>query len=212
MARKLKGLIAIVSVGMLVYLASSAGISAAEDTGTAAPHQFDGVTVSVEAWLVRVELGALEEIAGADGERPLSSIPIEMILQCAREEPGRVVSALKLDVGNGTAAEMSTEENEKEKVKNHENEKREHVDTETEVSFRAEALVQDMDRIVVQFGFKRIVTESSASGAIDAEEERELASSFEVASRLVLGTGQPRVAGASRRGGEIAFLILCASI
>jgi hypothetical protein len=213
MARKLKALVVFVSVAVLVYLVSSAGISVAEDTETASQGQFADVTISVEASVVIIELEALEEIAGWSVDRTLNSIPLDKIEQFVREaERAEVISAVKLALGNDSLAEMTTEESGLEKVKNAEDETGEHADRETQVSFRLEATVKDMDTIVVKFDFQQVVSESTSSASSDATEEHDIVRKFEVASGLVLQTGQPKVAGAKRSEDEATFLILRADI
>ena len=81
MARKLKGLIAIVSVGILIYIMSSANTSVAEDAEIDAQERFAGATISVEASVVAVELEALEEIIGESDIKSLHSIPLEKVMQ-----------------------------------------------------------------------------------------------------------------------------------
>lgn len=212
MAGKLKALVVIVSVGMLIYLVSSANISVAEDTEIASQEQFANVTVLIEASVVRVELEALEEIAGESDNQTLNSIPLGKILQCIREEEGgEVVSVVKLAVGNGSVAEITTEQNEQEKGKNPENGTGERADRETNVSFRVEALVNDINKIEVKFDFKQVVLENTLSAVSDAEEEQGMVTKFEVSSELVLRTGQSRIVGATKK--DVAtFLILSVDI
>ncbi len=212
MAGKLKVLVVIVSVGMFIYLVSSANISVAEDTEIASQEQFANVTVLIEASVVRVELEVLEEIAGESNDQTLNSIPLGKILQCIREEEGgEVVSVVKLAVGNGSVAEITTEQNEQEKGKNPENGTGERVDRETNVSFRVEALVNDINKIEVKFDFKQVVLENTLSAVSDAEEEKGMVTKFEVSSELVLRTGQSRIVGATKK--DVAtFLILSVDI
>ncbi len=212
MARKLKGLIAIMSVGMLIYIMSSANTSVAEDAEIDAQVQFAGATISVEASVVIVELEALEEITGESDTQTLNSISLDEILQCIREdEGGEVVSVVKLAVGSGIVAEMNTEENEEEKGKNPEEETGERENRETHVSFRVTPEIIDMDKIAVSFDFKQIVSESTLFSESDAEEQQDRVTKFEVSSELVLRPGQPRIVGATKKD-EATFLIMSVDI
>ncbi|MHC4557028.1 MAG: hypothetical protein ACYTFW_06100 [Planctomycetota bacterium] len=213
MAGKLKATIVFASVAVLIYLVSSVGISAAEDTETAAQGQFADVTISVEASVVRVGLEALEKISGEPVGRTLSSIPIDRIMQCIREEEGgEVVSIVKLAVGNESVAKMTIEESRKEKMKNSGEQAGEYADIKTVTMFVAEAFVKGEEKIVVKLDFKHIVTESTSAASNDAEEMRDIIRTFEVSSALVLQAGQPRVVGATKNEGEAAFLIVYADI
>ena len=212
MARKLKGLIAIVSVGMLIYIMSSANTSVAEDAEIDAQVQFAGATISVEASVVIVELEALEEITGESDTQTLNSISLDEILQCIREdEGGEEVSVVKLAVGSGIVAEMNTEENEEEKGTNPEEETGERENRETHVSFRVTPEIIDVDKIAVSFDFKQIVSESTLFSESDAEEQHDIVTKFEVSSELLLRPGQPRIVGATKKD-EATFLILCVDI
>lgn len=213
MAGKLKATIVIASVAVLIYVVSSAGISAAEDTETAAQGRFVDATISVEASVIRVGLEALEKISDEPLGRTLSSIPIDRIMQCIREEEGgEVVSAVKLAVRNESVAEIVIEESGKEKTKNSGEQTGEHADIKTVTTFAAEAFVKGEEKIVVKLEFKHIVTKSTSSASSDAEEMRDIVRSFEVSSALVLRAGQPRVVGATKNEGEAAFLIVHADI
>ncbi len=189
MAKKLKGLIAIVSVGMLIYLVSSANTSVAEDAEIDAQERFAGATISVEASVVIVELEALEEIAGESDTQTLNSIPLDKIMRCIREdEGGEMVSAVKLTVGNKSVAEMNTEENEEEKRKHSEDEAGERKNSETYISFRVTPCIIDVDKIAVSFDFKQIASESTLFSERKAEEQQDRVTKFEVSSELVLAT------------------------
>jgi len=208
MAKKLKGLIAIVSVGMLIYLVSSANTSVAEDVEIDAQERFAGATISVEASVVIVELEALEEITGELDTQALNSIPLDKIMQCIREdEGGEMVSAVKLTVGNKSVAEMNTEENEEEKRKHSEEETGERENRETYVSFRVTPEIIDVDKIAVSFDFKQFVSKSTLFSESNAEEQHDIVTKFEVSSKLVLRPGQPRIVGATKKD-EATFLIL----
>jgi hypothetical protein len=213
MARKLKIMVVVVSVGMLIYLVSSANISVAEDTEIASQEQFADVTISVEATVVRVELEVLEEITGEPANQTLSSIPIDKIMQCIRQEQGgEVVSAVKLAVGNDSVAEMNTERHEHEKRKNTDEGMGEQANIETTVSLRIEALVKNVDMIMIQFDFKQIASETASSSEADAEEQHDTVKKFEVSSGLVLQTGKPKIVSAARNEHVAKFLIMHADI
>jgi len=193
MAGKLKGLIAVVSVGMFIYLVSSGNTSVAEDGEIDIQGQFAGATISVEASLVAVEQDVLEEIVGGSGMPALTSIPPEKIMRCVREdEGGQVISIVKLAAGNGSAAEMNTEKNE---------------GRETHVSFQVIPKIIGMNRIAVSFDFKQIVSESAFVSEGQAEEQNEIVTEFEVSSKLVLRPGQPRIVAATRKDNAV-FLIM----
>ena len=208
MAKKLKGLIAIMSVGMLIYLVSSANTSVAEDADIDAQEQFAGATISVEASVVIVELEALEEITDDLDTQNLNSIPLDKIMQIIREdEGGEMVSAVKLTVGNKCVAEMNTEENEEEKRKHSEDEAGEHKNRETHISFRVTPWIIDVDKIAVSFDFKQIASESTLISEREAEEQQDRVTKFELSSELVLRPGQPRIVGATKKD-EAIFLIM----
>lgn len=212
MARKFKAPVAIMLAGMLVYLLSSADFSAAEDTDAGPEEQYADVTISVEALLVSVEADALAETAGAQAVQRLNSVSPEKIMRCVRERDGEVLSSLRLAVGNDSVAEIGTEEIRHEKEKSPEYGTGEHVEVESIVSFRVEAVVRDMDTIMASFDFSRIFVERALSSASEAEEEEDLERKFEVSSGLVLRTGQATVAGAAKDEDQATFLILCADI
>ncbi len=212
MARKVKTLFAVVAVGMFVYFISFAGTSVAEHAEIADAEQFGGVTISVEACVVRVAIEALEEIAAGSEILNLGSIPAGKVLRCVGGEDAEVVSAVKLALGNGCVAEMTTEEKSRQKGKDHAGETGEYADREISVSFQAEALVRTVEKIAVKFSFKQIVVEKASSASDDGEQEEEVVETFEVSSRLALQTGQPRVAGAKKNEDVATFLILRADI
>jgi hypothetical protein len=111
--------------------------------------------------VVRVELEALEEITGEPDDQNLSSIALDKIMQCIRQEQGgEVVSAVKLAVGNNSVAEINTEKYEHEKRKNPDEGMGGQADIETNVSLRIEALVKAVDMIAVQFDFKQDSSET----------------------------------------------------
>jgi hypothetical protein len=198
---------------MIIYVVSSANISAAEDTETAPRDRSADVTISIEASVVRVGPDALEEIAGESDVGILNSIRADEILRRVRQGEGAaVISAVKLAVGNDSVAEMTAEETAKEKVKNAGDQTGEHAVRETIVSFQAEALVITADKIAVEFSFKQILSESSSSGSSDAEAEEGTTRTLGLSSGLVLHAGQPTVAGAQRNEDEATFLILRADM
>ncbi len=208
MTRKLKGLIAIVSVGMLIYFVSSANISVAEDAEIDVQEQFTGATISVEASLVTVELEALEEITDQLDITTLNSIPLDKIMQCIREdEGGEVISIVKLAVGNESVAEMNTEENVEEIRKISDEESGARNKRENHVSFRVNPKIIDMNRIAVSFDFKQIASESALISESEVEEQEEIVTKFEVSSEVVLRPGQPRIVGATKND-EVIFLIM----
>jgi len=208
MAGKLKGLIAVVSVGMFIYLVSSGNTSVAEDGEIDIQGQFAGATISVEASLVAVEQDVLEEIVGGSGMPALTSIPPEKIMRCVREdEGGQVISIVKLAAGNGSAAEMNTEKNEQSRRKDSGEENNENEGRETHVSFQVIPKIIGMNRIAVSFDFKQIVSESAFVSEGQAEEQNEIVTEFEVSSKLVLRPGQPRIVAATRKDNAV-FLIM----
>ncbi len=208
MARKLKGLIGIVSVVMLIYFVSWGNTLVAEDGEIDTQERFAGATISVEASVVIVELEVLEEITGQLDVKTLNSISLDKIMQSIREdEGGEIVSAVKLTVGNKCVAEMNTEENEEEKRKHSEDEAGEHKNRETHISFRVTPWIIDVDKIAVSFDFKQIASESTLVSEREAEEQQDRVTKFEVSSELVLRPGQPRIVGATKKD-EAIFLIM----
>ena len=207
MEGKLKALIIAVSVVMLIYFVYSANTLVAEDAENEAREQFAGVTISVEASLVAVELEVWEEIIGEPDFESLNSMPLEKIMQCVHEVEGEVVSIVRLAVANGSVAEMSTEENVEEKRKIPDEERGEHEERESHVSFRVIPTIIDMKRIAVSFDFKQIASEGFLSSESEAEEQEGIVTKFEVSSELVLRPGQPRIVGATKKD-EAVFLII----
>ena len=206
MARKLKAMLVVVAVGMVIYFATLAQTSVADE------EQFGGITVSVEASVVRVAIEALDEIAGGSEILNLGSISADEVLRYVGEEGAEVVSAVKLAVGNDSVGEITTEENAREKEKNQEDATGEHVDREISISFQAEASVETPSKIAVKFTFKQIVAENASSASSDAEQEEEIVDTFEVSSRLALQAGRPYIAGAKKNEDVATFLILRADI
>lgn len=211
MARELKTLFVVAAVGTLVYFMAFAGTSVAEH----AEHgeQFGGVTISVEACVVRVAIEALEDIAAAGSDiLTLGSIPAAKVLRRVGSEGAEVISTVKLALANDSVGEITVEENSQDKVKGNEGEPGEYAERETSVSFQAEALVRTAERIAVKFSFKQRVTEKASAPLGDGEHEEGGVETFEVSSSLALETGQPRVAGAKKNGDVATFLILKADI
>ncbi|TKJ36974.1 MAG: hypothetical protein CEE38_08700 [Planctomycetes bacterium B3_Pla] len=138
-------------------------------------------------------------------------MPASKVLRGVAEGDAELVSVVKLALGNDSFAEMTAEQNAREKGKDREHESGEHVERETVISFQAEATVKNADKIAVKFSFKQIASESASSASSDAEEE-DSTETFEVSSTLVLVTGQPRVVGAKQAGDEATLLILRADI
>lgn len=212
MAKELRALSVIVSVGMLIYLASLGNVSLAEVGSAAGEGHFDDTTISIEACVVRIAIEALEEGTGDSDFLALSSISADKILSRVGADDAEVVSGVKILVGNGAAAEMSAEDNAREKQKNPERETGEHSDRKTSVSFKAQAMIRAAGRIAVEFSFKQLISESGSSGSSEGEREEEAIRVFEVSSKLGLQVGRPHVAGARRNGDEAMFLILYADI
>jgi hypothetical protein len=163
--------------------------------------------------VVRVRLEALENISGEPVGLTLSSISIDRIMQCIREEEGgEMVSAVKLAVRNESVAEITEEESRKEKTKNSGEQTGEHAEIKTVTTFAAEAFVKGEEKIVAKLDFKHIVTESTSAASNDAEEMRDIVRSLDVSSTVVLRAGQSRVIGATKNEGEAALLIVQADI
>ena len=173
----------------------------------------EGVTISLEACVVRVGIEALEQGAADTGFRALSSVTADMLLGRVGGEDAEVVSGVKLLVGNGTEAEISSEGTAREKEKDQASGSGEHSDRETSVSLRAEAVVSAARKITVAFDFKQVFSENASSaGSGEGEREEEFVQAFEVSSMVGLQAGRPRVVGAKRNEGEAMFLILYADI
>ncbi len=212
MVKEVKTLFIVAAVVTFVYFMSFAGTSVAEHAEISVGEQFGGVTISVEAYVVRVAIEVLEDIAAGSDVLSLGSIPAGKILERVGGEGAEVVSAVKLALGNESAAVMTMEEKSREKGKDHADETGEYADREISVSFQAEAQVMTAEKIAVEFSFKQIVAEKASSASGDGEQEEEVAETFEVSGRLALKTGQPRVAGAKKNEDVATFLILRADI
>ena len=207
MAGKLKALILAVSVVMLIYFVPSANTSVAEDAEIDAREHFAGATISVEASLVAVELEVWEEIIGEPDIESLNSMPLEKIMQCVHEVEGEVVSIVRLAVANESSAEMNTEESVEEKRKISDEESGEHEERESLVSFQVKPKIIDTNRIVVDFDFKQISSESAVSSVSETEEQEGRVTKFEVSSELVLRPGQPRIVGATQKDRAILLIM-----
>ncbi len=210
MARELKTLFVVAAVGMLVYFMAFTGTSVAEH----AEHgeQFGGVTISVEACVVRVAIEALEDIAADSDMLTLGSIPAAKVLKWIGSEDAEMISTVKLALANDSIGEITVEENSQEKGKTHEGGTGEYAERETSVAFQAEAFVRTAEKIAVKFSFKQRVTEKGSSASEDGEEEEAVVETFEVSSSLALETGKPCVAGAKKNGDVATILILKADI
>jgi hypothetical protein len=209
MAREWKALFAVAAVGMLVYFVAFADTSAAE---SAAGGQFGGVTISVEACVVRVASEALKDIAADTDILDLGSISAAKVLKRIGSRDAEVISTIKLALANDSLGEITAEENSKDKVKGNEGEPGGYAERETAVSFQAEALVRTVEKIAVKFSFKQIVTEKASSALGAGEYEEGGVETFEVSSSLALQTGQPHIAGAKKNEDAATFLILRADI
>lgn len=164
MARELKALVVVAAVGMLVYFMAFAGTSVAEH-GEHAGHgeQFGGVTIFVEACVVRVEVEALEEIAAGSDILNLGSISAAKVLGCVESEDAEVISTIKLALGNDSDGEITTKETSTVKGKDNVGRADEHAQREIAISFQAEAIVRTVEKIAVKFSFKQAVAEKASS-------------------------------------------------
>ncbi|MBL7186688.1 MAG: hypothetical protein ISS70_10220 [Phycisphaerae bacterium] len=212
MTRELKTLFVVAAVAALVYFMAFAGTSVAEHAEIDVGEQFGGVTISVEACVVRVAIEALEQIGVGSDILSLGSIPAGKVLESVGREDAEVVSSVKLALGNDSLGEITVEENSQEKDKDHADGTGERAERETSVSFQAEASVRTAGKIAVKFSFKQIVSENVSSASGDGEQEEKTVDTFEVSSRLALQAGQPRVAGAQKNEDAATFLILRADI
>jgi len=211
MSAKLKGFIVILSIGVLIYFVSSANTSVAEDTENKCSGKFASAVVSVEARVVVVEPEVLEEIIGDSDDRSLDSVRLEKIMRAVSEEEAEIVSSVKLSMKNDTKAEIETEGNEQESVKNFADEVTEREHREIQVSFRATSHIIAVEKIEVSFDFKEILSESNTSSTSEVEEEGEGIMKFEMSSTVVLQPGRPRIVGATMKD-EAMFLIMGADI
>ena len=211
MSSKLKGLVVILSIGILIYFISLSNTSVAEDAENEAMEQFAGIVVSVEASVVVIEPEVLEEIIGDSGNRNLNSISLERIMQIVSEEEGEIVSSVKLSMKNNTNAEIETESNWQENRKNFPDEVTERESSEMLVSFRAMSHIIDVEKIVINFDFKEVFTESEIGSTDEVEEQGERLKNFEMSSTVVFRPGQPRIVGATIRD-EAMFVIMSADI
>jgi len=207
MSTKLKGLIIVVSVAMLIYLVSSGDTLVAEDSEYEAQEKFADATISVEASLVAVEFEALEEMIGESDIRSLNSIPLEKVMQCVREDEGEVISIVKLAVRNESSGEVNREESVDEKRKVSSENVSEIEKMENHVSFQVVSKIIDINKIVVSFEFKQVVSEAALSSESEAEEEQERNIVIEISSEVVLRPGQPRIVSATKKD-EAIFLIM----
>jgi hypothetical protein len=212
MAKQVKGLIAIVSIAMLIYLIPSANTLVANDSKNDDQDKFAGATISVEASLAVVEFEALEEIVDELDINSLSSIPVEKIMQCVREdEGGELVSIVQLAVRNMSSGEMSREERVKEQRKVSDEDVSEHEEGENHISFSVVPEIIDNHRIAVSFNFKQISNEGALTSTSDSEEQEERDVVIEVSSNVVLLPGQKKIVSVTKQD-EAFFLIMSVGI
>lgn len=212
MTKQLKGLIAVVSIAMLIYLISSDNTLVANDDENEGQDKFAGATISVEASLVAVEFEALGEIVDELDINSLSSIPVEKIMQCVCEdEGGELISVVQLAVKNMSSGQLSREERVKEQRKVSDEGVSEQEEGENHISFSVVPGIIDINRIAVNFDFKQISNEGALTSASDVEEQKERDIVMEVSSNVVLRPGQKRIVGATKRD-EAFFLIMSADI
>jgi hypothetical protein len=212
MAKKIKVLLSVALVAAAACLISLSGASVAEVGSATAEDRSGGVTISLEACVVRAGAQAFEQGGRGAGFQALSSLSADALLHGIGGEDPEVVSGVALLVGNGTEAEISAEDSSSEKSKHPENGVGEHAVGETSVSLHAEAQVAAAGEILVNFSFKQIFSENASSESDEGTREEEAAQIFEVSSSVVLQTGRPQVVGARRHEGEAMFLILHADI
>jgi len=212
MSKQFKGVIAAVSIAMLIYLIPSANTLVADDGENEGQDKFAGATISVEAYLVAVEFEALEEIVDELDINSLSSIPVEKIMQCVCEdEGGELISVVQLAAKNMSSGQMSREERVKEQRKVSDENISEQEEGENHISFGVVPEIIDIDRIAVSFNFKQISTDGALTSASEVEEQEERDVVFEVSSDVVLRPGQKRIVGATKRD-EAFFLIMSAGM
>ena len=211
MAAKLKGLILVLSIGVLIYFVSSSNTLVAEDAEEKCCGQFASAVVSVEARVIVVEPEVLKEIIGDSDDISLDSIPLERIMRSVGEEEAEIVLSVRLSMKNDTNAEMETESNEQENVKNFADEVTELESREIQVSFQATSHIIDIEKIEVSFDFKEILSESNTGTTSEVEEQGERFMNFEMSITVVLRPGQPRIVGATMKD-EAMFLIMSADI
>jgi hypothetical protein len=212
MAKQVKGLIAIISIAMLIYLIPSANTLVANDSKNNKQNKFDGATISVEASLVAVEFEALEEIVDELDINSPGSIPVEKIMQCVREdEGGELVAVVQLAVRNMSSGEMSREESVKEQRKVSDEGVSEHEEEENHISFRVVPEIIDNKRIAVSFNFKQISNGGALTSTSDSEEQEERDVVIEISSDVVLRPGQKKIVSVTKRD-EAFFLIMSVGI
>ena len=212
MSGKIKGLIIIVSLGVLIYLVSSGNALVAEDTGNGAEGEFAGATISVEASLVAVEFEALEEIIDEFDINNLGSIPPEKIMQCVCEdEGGELISVVQVAVKNMYSGQMSREERVKEQRKVSDEGVSEQEGGKNNISFSVVPEIININRIAVSFDFKQISSEGALTSASDVEEQGEQEVVIEISNNVVLRPGQKRIVSATKRD-EAFFLIMSVDI
>ena len=212
MSGKIKGLIIIVSLGVLICLVSSGNALVAEGTENGAEEEFAGATISVEASLVAVEFEALEEIVDELDINSLSSIPPDKIMQCVCEdEGGELISVVQLAVKNMSSGQMSREERVKEQRKVSDEGVSEQEGGENHISFSVVPEIININRISVSFDFKQISSEGALTSASDVEEQGERDVVVEISSEVVLRPGQKRIVSATKRD-EAFFLIMSVDI
>jgi len=212
MAKELKALTAIVSVGMLVYITSLGGVSRAEIGSAKGQEESEGATISLEASVVRVAAEALEEKAGGSDFLALGSIPAETVLNRVGTEGVEAVGGVRLLVANGAVGEISAEDEATEVEKNAERQAGGTEKRSSSVLLKAEAQVRGAGKIAVKFSFRQVVSEKASSGSGEGEREQEIVHVFEASSQVGLEAGRPLVVGARRSGDVVMFLILRADI
>ncbi len=210
MTKKLRALLVIVPAGILIYLVSWASVSVAEVGSAAGEGRSTDVTVSIEACVVRVETEALEQSAGEAGFLALSSVEASRLLEHVGDGRAEVVSGIKVLVESGALAELTTEQDARQKTKAGEEDLTQ--EGESAISFEAQALVGPAGTITVQFTFKQTLSESSSVQASEEEQEEDGLQVIELSSKVSLEAGRPRVVGARKIDDQAMFVILYADI
>lgn len=212
MARKLKGLIVIISIGMLIYFVSSVNALVAEDAENEGRGRFADAVVSIEAMMVVVEQEALEEMIGDSDMMNLNSIPLDRIMHIVREEEGgEIFSSVKLSMKSDSHAEIEKEGFEEVNRKNAAEETSEQESRETQISFDAMSHIINIDKIEISFDFKQVGSVKNTGSTMKVEEQEDRAMNFKMSSIVVLQPGRARIIGATMKG-EAMFLIMSADI
>ena len=213
MNKKLNALFVLVLSGLLLGIAPQTRLVRANDEPDDARSRDHIASATIQFLLVHVERDMLDEHMDESDVPILDAISLEEIGRCIRAGEGaEIISQTKLTILDGHEAEMTVVENERRKEKNGDEEIGEEGQREAEVSVWIGPKRLDGDTLIAEFVYKRTVVEENHFVEQETEEEEGTEQKFEIASGIVLGTGQACIAGANMNEDVAALVIIKADL